>query len=139
MSKIIQLAGCLISNQQGKILLLHRQTAKRQQWETPGGKVEPDEDPAQAAIREVKEEIGVVVNLTQKLGEKEFLEDGYPFHYVWFQADIIKGKPSIKEPEKFTEYDYLSWQQMGDIYKQLSANAKNLYQEHQAGNITLQQ
>jgi 8-oxo-dGTP diphosphatase len=30
-------------------------------WELPGGKVEPDEDPAQAMVREMEEELGIQV------------------------------------------------------------------------------
>jgi len=41
----LQLAGCVIENNEGKILLLHRNTPERQQWETPGGKIEPNEEP----------------------------------------------------------------------------------------------
>ena len=51
----IQLAGCLIMDKRGKVLLLHRNTPDRQQWETPGGKVDQDEEAPITAQRETKE------------------------------------------------------------------------------------
>lgn len=39
MKKIIELAGALIINKEG-LLLMHRNTENRAQWELPGGKVE---------------------------------------------------------------------------------------------------
>ena len=50
-------AGLLVRDPQGRILLV-RPTYK-QGWDIPGGYVEPSESPAQAAAREVVEELGV--------------------------------------------------------------------------------
>jgi len=63
MKSKLQLAGCVILDEKGRVLLLHRETSKRVQWETPGGKVEPGESEKQAAVREVKEELGVDVKI----------------------------------------------------------------------------
>ena len=57
---MMQLAGCVIQNERKEILLLHRATAKRTEWELPGGKVVPHEAPRQTAVREVKEELGMI-------------------------------------------------------------------------------
>lgn len=42
--------------------LMHRRPEKKHHgglWEFPGGKVEPEENPAQALVREIREELGV--------------------------------------------------------------------------------
>ena len=39
----IALAGCVIKDDQDRILLIHRNTPKRTQWEIPGGKIEEGE------------------------------------------------------------------------------------------------
>ncbi len=36
-------------------------------WEFPGGKVEPGEDPTAAIIREIREELGCTIAVTQAL------------------------------------------------------------------------
>jgi 8-oxo-dGTP diphosphatase len=52
-------AGLLIQDRQGRVLLV-RPTYK-EGWDIPGGYVEPGESPAQAAAREVIEEIGATI------------------------------------------------------------------------------
>lgn len=59
----IALAGCIIKDTKKRILLIHRNTAKRTHWEIPGGKIEKGETAAAAASREIQEELGVEVNI----------------------------------------------------------------------------
>jgi 8-oxo-dGTP diphosphatase len=54
-------ASAVVFDDAGRVLLVHHNKLGR--WLYPGGHVEPDEDPAQAAIREVREETGVGVQL----------------------------------------------------------------------------
>ena len=50
-------AGVLIHDDQGRILMV--KPTYKDGWDIPGGYVEPDESPAQAAEREVEEELGL--------------------------------------------------------------------------------
>lgn len=125
----IRLAGCIIKNSEGKILLIHRNTSKRNQWEIPGGKIDEGENPEQTAKREVKEELGIDVEIIDKIGEKEFSEDGYSMDYVWYIAKIISGKPKLME-EKFDDFKYFSLDELGEIKGELSPNALNFVQEY---------
>ncbi len=124
----LQLAGCVIQNLEGKILLLHRNTPGRIQWETPGGKIEEGEDEKVAAIREVKEELGIEVEIEKEIGRKDFSEDGNEMGYVWFQAKIISGDPKPLE-EKHDKVEYFSWDELKTI-DDLSPNTKNLTNHH---------
>lgn len=121
----LRLAGCIVRDGQDRVLLLHRHTAKRVQWEIPGGKVEHGESPADAAKREAQEELGIDVELQTILGEKTFTEDGTTMHYIWFLARILSGKPKIMEPETFDDMHYFSVEDMRAIYNELSPNTKN--------------
>ncbi len=55
MFRVIQAAGGLVKSNKGKILLIER----KGRWDLPKGKLDPGEKPAQAALREVKEETGI--------------------------------------------------------------------------------
>lgn len=54
-------SGVLIRNKDGNILIL--KTTYKDHWEIPGGVVEENESPIQAAEREVKEEIGLDIKI----------------------------------------------------------------------------
>jgi NADH pyrophosphatase NudC (nudix superfamily) len=56
-------AGALVM-QEGKVLLVRRiMEPKRGMWSLPAGFVDADEDPAAAAIREVREETGMDIEI----------------------------------------------------------------------------
>lgn len=46
-------------------------------WLSIGGHIELDEDPNQAAVREVREEVGLEANLFTHMNTPHFVEDGY--------------------------------------------------------------
>jgi 8-oxo-dGTP diphosphatase len=59
---VLVVAGALIDTD-GRVLIAQRPQGKSMAglWEFPGGKVESDERPEQSLIRELKEELGIVV------------------------------------------------------------------------------
>jgi 8-oxo-dGTP diphosphatase len=133
----IRLAGCVISNDEGSVLLLHRNTAKRRQWEIPGGKVEPGEDATKTAIREVREEVGIDVEIIRELGVRSFDEDGYTMVYTWFLAKILNGEPGVQEPATHDRCEYLDLARLEALREELSPNTRNFVAELTAGRITL--
>jgi 8-oxo-dGTP pyrophosphatase MutT (NUDIX family) len=50
-------AGVILRDQAGRVLVVH--PTYKDVWEVPGGIVEPDESPADACTREVREELGL--------------------------------------------------------------------------------
>ncbi|MDF9278273.1 (deoxy)nucleoside triphosphate pyrophosphohydrolase [Arthrobacter sp. EH-1B-1] len=95
-------------------LLAARRSAPEQfagQWEFPGGKVEPDEDDLEAVQREVREELGVDVQVGAELVGPD--PDGWPLNAsagmrVWL-AVITAGIPAALQ-----DHDELRWVSLRD-------------------------
>jgi len=132
----IQLAGCVILDDYGRILLLHRNTERFSQWELPGGKVEPDEAPEQAAIRELDEELGIKVRLTKALGSGGFEAEQNEYQYTWFQAVIIEADPALQETQTFDDLDYYDIEDLPSLA--LSANMQVLLPKIISGEVALE-
>ena len=66
-------------------------------WEFPGGKIEKDETPSEALIREIKEELDMRIKVESFLMRVE--HDYEPFHLSMdcFLCSIEEGTPHLKE------------------------------------------
>ncbi|MCR4328981.1 MAG: NUDIX hydrolase [Candidatus Roizmanbacteria bacterium] len=62
-------------------------------WQFPGGGLEFGESPEQTVIRELKEEIGVVVRTTR------FLPPLSVIHYGWWQGILLSYVCELANPE----------------------------------------
>ncbi|HEY8344415.1 MAG TPA: NUDIX hydrolase [Bacillota bacterium] len=91
----------------GKVVAIKR---KNGVWLMPKGHVDPGETLEEAALREVREETGLVARAGVKLGETEYThqEDGRPHHKKvhWFYMEAVSGEPT-PEPEMFTDLKLL--------------------------------
>jgi 8-oxo-dGTP diphosphatase len=63
LNRVVLVAACALVDADGRVLIAQRPAGKPMAglWEFPGGKIEPDELPEQSLIRELKEELGIVV------------------------------------------------------------------------------
>jgi 8-oxo-dGTP diphosphatase len=67
--RIVQTAAAVVVRDDGRLLLVRRgREPQRGRWSVPGGKVEPGETAAQAAVRETFEETGARVRAERELG-----------------------------------------------------------------------
>ena len=102
-------AVALIKNKDGKILLQQRNdpsiAAAHGKWELPGGKVEYNENPKDAAVRECKEEIGcdvLIKKILPKIQSKVWARaGGNQIHVIvmCYEAQIVSGNPRPMDQE----------------------------------------
>jgi 8-oxo-dGTP diphosphatase len=69
---IVRAAGGVICDDDGRVAIVYR--PKYGDWTFPKGKLEPGESEEDAALREVYEETGLVVDLGRELGFVEYTD-----------------------------------------------------------------
>jgi 8-oxo-dGTP diphosphatase len=111
----LTVVGAAILNDRGQVLAAQRAEppALAGGWEFPGGKVEPGESDEAAIVRECQEELGVVVQLVDRLGSDLPLRDGRGVLRVWL-ARLADGEPRALEHAALrwldaTELDDVAW------------------------------
>ncbi|MEJ2377375.1 MAG: 8-oxo-dGTP diphosphatase MutT [Pseudolabrys sp.] len=83
-TKTVLVAACALVDADGRVLIAQRPEGKPMAglWEFPGGKVEPGERPEETLIRELREELGIVVS-EPCLAPLTFASHVYPdFHLL---------------------------------------------------------
>ena len=82
--KLVLVAACALVDTDGRVLIAQRPAGKPMAglWEFPGGKVEAGERPEDTLMRELREELGIVVDETC-LAALAFASHSYPdFHLL---------------------------------------------------------
>ena len=87
-----------ILNQENQLLLGERKiNPQKGYWDAIGGFVEPEESVEEGAIREVKEESNLDVEIKYILGTLEDVYQGKPTFTVALVASVIGGEPEPKD------------------------------------------
>ena len=68
-------------------------------YEFPGGKQDVNETLQETVIREIKEELDVIISVGNKLGEEHYKDDKINVHLHYFFCTIISGDIVLKEHE----------------------------------------
>jgi 8-oxo-dGTP pyrophosphatase MutT (NUDIX family) len=113
-------------------LLLVRHTGHNDGWGVLGGAIDPGESPAEAAVRESREEIGVevrLIRLLDVLGGPDY-EVSYPngdrtaYVTAVYEAAIISGAPAVSDDE-LSDLAWFTPAQLADL--DLSRFARALF------------
>lgn len=105
--------GAAIFNDEGRLFITKRgKKAKNESgtWEIPGGSVEFGETFEEAIKREIKEELGIEIEILELLGICDHIIPQEKQHWVspTYICRITKGKPKILEPEKCEEIGWFT-------------------------------
>lgn len=92
----VDVATLLIIRRGGRLLLIRKKRGLGAGLiNAPGGRLEPGETSAQAAVREVQEELHVTPMNPYWVGEHRFqFVDGYSMHVHVYVAHSYRGKPT---------------------------------------------
>ncbi len=101
----------------GRVLLSQRKAGTHLEgaWELPGGKVEPGEDPRDALVRELREELGVVAEVGDIV---EVTFHRYPTKSVlllFYEARLAEGSP----PPQALDVAAVKWAGPADLRDEL--------------------
>lgn len=117
---LVVAAALYRKSQQGKEYLIVRRGPLQTgagSWEFPGGKVESGEDPTEALVREIKEELGVDIQVGDFVGENSFKYPTKHIHLLLFECYILRGSVQL------TEHDALEWVSADKISTELLSEA----------------
>jgi 8-oxo-dGTP diphosphatase len=103
----ITVTCAVIYNSAGHILLAQRSAAMSNPllWEFPGGKLEPNEEPADCLLREISEELNLKIIIQDFIGK-------YSYQYPKFEIDLLafSAKPdNFSDEPELTEHNAFCW------------------------------
>lgn len=111
-------AGGIVFNNKGQVLVT--QHSQNKHWSFPKGLIDPGQTTKEAALREVREEGGVVAEIIDKVGYSKYI---YTFNnekifkvVTYFLMKYISGDPKDHD----WEVSDIGWYQPEEALKQLT-------------------
>ncbi|MBI4059118.1 NUDIX hydrolase [Candidatus Microgenomates bacterium] len=97
-------AGGVVFNDQGQVLLIIVDAAKRHYWEFPKGHIDGDETTKVAALREVEEEAGIKTEIADKIDISKYIYTSRTGEKIFkvvtfFLMKYLNGEPKPMEGE----------------------------------------
>lgn len=111
--------------QDGKVLLLLRKNAPEAgSWSLPGGRVEFMEHLEEAVVRELREELGITVEVESLVCVVNHIVPDENAHWVApaYRVRVVSGVPKNLEPEKTAA---IEWFPMSNLPANLSSSARS--------------
>lgn len=98
----------LIVKDDGRVLAARRSSSMDLpgKWEFPGGKVEPGETPEEALIREVNEELGILVKISGTIPAHIHHYKEKSIKLIPFVCSVISGEVRLREHQSWNWFDH---------------------------------
>lgn len=95
----------------GRLLAARRAVHKREAglWELPGGKVEPGESDQTALARELREELGVEVEVGDRVADTEHEYAHGRVRVIVYRCSHVAGEPTL------VDHDEVRWLGRGEL------------------------
>lgn len=106
-NRLVLVAACALVDPDGRVLISKRPQGKSMAglWEFPGGKVETGENPEQALIRELREELGIDVT-SACLAPLTFASHAYETFHLLMPLYVCRRWEGVARPLEGQE---LAW------------------------------
>lgn len=100
--KQLKIAAGIIRNPQGEVFITRRpaDVHMANKLEFPGGKIEADETPEQALVRELEEEIGITATSFSRYETIVWEKEGLHITLWFFMVDGWQGEPWGREGQQ---------------------------------------
>ena len=107
---------CAIITIDGKILAVQRSRTMSlpMKWEFPGGKIEPAETEVECIKREIREELGIEIEVQERLTPSIHQYPSFTIELIPYTAHYLSGDLKLKEHHNYVlmncdELDRLDW------------------------------
>lgn len=107
---------CAIITIDGKILAVQRSRTMSMpmKWEFPGGKIEPAETEMECIKREIREELGIEIEVQERLTPSIHQYPSFTIELIPYTAHYLSGDLKLKEHNSYVlmnrdELDRLDW------------------------------
>lgn len=107
---------CAIITIDGKILAVQRSRTMSMpmKWEFPGGKIEPTETEMECIKREIREELGIEIEVLERLTPSIHQYPSFTIELIPYTAHYLPGDLKLKEHHNYVlmnrdELDRLDW------------------------------
>jgi 8-oxo-dGTP diphosphatase len=101
--KVIEVTCALIVDDENRLFAAQRSRSMSLplKWELPGGKIEPNENPEQCLLREIKEELNVEIQIIKGLPSNKHSYPSITINLIPFISKRITEEISLKEHADF--------------------------------------
>ncbi len=111
--KIVNVVAAIICDdyeKKTKILATQRGYGDyKDSWEFPGGKIEEGETPEEALVREIREELGAVIEVHDLIDIVDYDYENFHLHMNCYWATVAEGEL------KLLEHEAAKWLEFGTL------------------------